>query len=284
MDLAKRGVITVEDTPKGLMMVYKPQDAEEAIRDAKNAKRERAAEDETSREERLLEEQIAKAARRDEGQPGAVAPQQFVRGKEAVRMQLAAPRNAKRHVALAAGAAEERCAGGAASQRPHGEGGALAEIIASESRAKATASQAAASHAGASQAAAAAAAAAGGGHPGDSWLSEGLVVKVMARELSSAGFYKCKAVVRRVLDLYVAELEVLPSGDVIRVDQQHLETVLPPLGGALRVLQGAAKGCSAQLLSVDVERFKARVRVRSRGAFEGQEIELDYEHVSKLAE
>jgi DNA/RNA-binding protein KIN17 len=116
----------------------------------------------------------------------------------------------------------------------------------------------------------------------DYWLFEGIVVKVMAKELAAQGYYKAKGAVTRVIDRYVAEVELSDGGDVIRVDQAQLETVLPAPGGAVRVVRGAHRGALATLLGVDVDRFKARVRVR-RGPADGRELELDYEDVCKLA-
>jgi hypothetical protein len=55
------------------------------------------------------------------------------------------------------------------------------------------------------------------------WISKGLVVKVMAEEL--ADYYKRKGEVVAVVDQYVAQVEMLDSGDVLRIDQAQLETV-----------------------------------------------------------
>jgi DNA/RNA-binding protein KIN17 len=124
----------------------------------------------------------------------------------------------------------------------------------------------------------------------DWWLFEGIVVKVMAKELAPQGFYKAKGVVRAVVDRYVGEIALLEDNArgggaddvIIRVDQAQLETVLPAVGGGVRVLRGAHRGAAGVLLSVDVARFKACVRLR-RGAADGRELELDYEDISKIA-
>lgn len=55
------------------------------------------------------------------------------------------------------------------------------------------------------------------------WISKGLVVKVMAEQLED--YYKRKAEVVGIVDQYVAEVEMLDSGDVLRIDQAQLETV-----------------------------------------------------------
>ncbi len=60
------------------------------------------------------------------------------------------------------------------------------------------------------------------------WLSVGLVVKVMSKQLEPHGYYKKKGVIDRVLDKgYVGEVAMIDSGDVVRVDQAQLETVIP---------------------------------------------------------
>ena len=50
--MALRGIVKIEDTPKGWYLLYKPKDAEETLREAMGAKRERAAEDAEARAER----------------------------------------------------------------------------------------------------------------------------------------------------------------------------------------------------------------------------------------
>lgn len=91
------------------------------------------------------------------------------------------------------------------------------------------------------------------------WLSRGLVVKIMAPELKASGHYKRKAVVVSIVvddggesngakkgsaapaTGFVAELETLDDDrDVLRVDQAQLETVLPGVGSAVRVVSSSA--------------------------------------------
>ena len=68
----------------------------------------------------------------------------------------------------------------------------------------------------------------GGDSELDHWLTKGIIVKIMAKALKDAGYYKAKGEVIRVIDVYVAEVEVLDTGDVVRVDQSELETVRIP--------------------------------------------------------
>ena len=264
-DMALRGVVTIEDTPKGWFMVYKPKDAEETLRTAMNAKRERNSEQAEERAEREMEAQLAKIARLEAAEGGAAggaaAAGELVRDEGDAPLKLAlAPSRARAPVmplpAAADFAAPEE---GVGARGRGGPPSALAEIMAADEAARDAAARRL-----------------------DYWLFEGIVVKVMARELAAQGYYKAKGAVTRLIDRYVAEVTLVDSGDVIRVDQAQLETVLPAPGGMVRIVRGAHRGASATLLGVDVDRFKARVRVR-RGPADGRELELDYEDVCKLA-
>jgi KN17 SH3-like C-terminal domain len=93
------------------------------------------------------------------------------------------------------------------------------ESIMEAGRAKAEAAAAAA-------AAAADAALAGVPQTGP-WLRRGIVVKVLAGQLRN--YFGEKGVVVSVVDGgYVGEVEMLKSGDVLRVDQAELQTVRRP--------------------------------------------------------
>ena len=72
------------------------------------------------------------------------------------------------------------------------------------------------------------------------------------------------------------------SGDVLRVDQAELETVIPAPGGRVRVLGGAAAGADGELVAVQVDAYKASVRVLS-GREAGRVLALEYEQVCRLA-
>uniref|UniRef100_A0A0E0NXC2 KIN17-like protein n=1 Tax=Oryza rufipogon TaxID=4529 RepID=A0A0E0NXC2_ORYRU len=103
----------------------------------------------------------------------------------------------------------------------------------------------------------------------DYWLCPGIVVKVMSKSLAEKGYCKQKGVVKRVIDKYVGEIEMLESKHVLRVDQDELETVIPQIGGLVRIVNGAYRGSNARLLSVDTERFCAKVQVE-KGLYDGK--------------
>ncbi len=61
----------------------------------------------------------------------------------------------------------------------------------------------------------------------ENWLAEGIVVKIMDKELGEGRFYKAKAYVRSLLSSFIAEVKLVESSHVIKIDQRDLETVLP---------------------------------------------------------
>ena len=59
------------------------------------------------------------------------------------------------------------------------------------------------------------------------WLQPGIVVKILNKKVGNGKFYQRKAVVLEVIDEYVGELNVLECNTILRIDQEHLETVIP---------------------------------------------------------
>ncbi|KAL6629171.1 hypothetical protein ACP70R_028936 [Stipagrostis hirtigluma subsp. patula] len=118
----------------------------------------------------------------------------------------------------------------------------------------------------------------------DYWLCPGIVVKVMSKSLAEKGYYKQKGVVKKVIDKYVGEIEMLESKHVLRVDQDELETVIPQIGGLVRIVNGAYRGSNARLLSVDTEKFCAKVQVE-KGLYDGKVLRaIEYEDICKIAQ
>ena len=113
----------------------------------------------------------------------------------------------------------------------------------------------------------------------DYWLYRNIVVRIVSRTLADGKYFKRKAVVDKVIDKYMGEVEVLDSGpdqrdggDILRLDQDDLETVIPKEAGKkVRVLNGKYRGekalvealdkvsCQATLCLVDDDRIIQRV-------------------------
>ena len=139
------------------------------------------------------------------------------------------------------------------------------------------------------------------------WISTGLVVKILARSLRDAGHYKKKGIVRRVLldrgtrTRPGAEVEVIGPSEatatatedpttttttttpiVVEVDARDLETVLPATGKPVRVVKGEHAGSVGELRAIHEGRFLAEVALDT-GDGVRQRIEfLQYDEVCKV--
>eukprot|EP01102_Stenamoeba_stenopodia_P006257 TRINITY_DN1712_c0_g1_i2.p1 TRINITY_DN1712_c0_g1~~TRINITY_DN1712_c0_g1_i2.p1 ORF type:complete len:300 (-),score=85.37 TRINITY_DN1712_c0_g1_i2:91-990(-) len=117
---------------------------------------------------------------------------------------------------------------------------------------------------------------------GDNWVCPGLVVKVMNKKLLDGKLYGKKGVIQEVIDKYLAVVKMIETGDVIRIDQEQLETVLPAPGGKVKLVNGIHKGELATLLSVKVEDFCASVRLDTGPRTADVLNRVDYEDICKI--
>jgi len=111
----------------------------------------------------------------------------------------------------------------------------------------------------------------------ETWLSEGLVVKVVLKDLAGGKYYKKKGKVTNVPKPFTGDIRMLDSGDVLRLDETHLETVIPNVGGRVRIVKGVHRGEEGVLKAVHLEQFCATVETAA-GVREG----MQYEQVCKL--
>ena len=116
----------------------------------------------------------------------------------------------------------------------------------------------------------------------ENWITEGIVVKVVHQKLGEKYFNK-KGVVQEVLqDLFTGIVKMVEIGDKIKIDQAHLETVIPAIGKQVLVVNGAYRGLRAVLESLDTEHFCVSIRI-DQGTTRGRLVEgVPYEDVSKL--
>jgi DNA/RNA-binding protein KIN17 len=115
----------------------------------------------------------------------------------------------------------------------------------------------------------------------DYWLVEGIVVKVIAKSLGDK-YYKKKGVVTEVSNKYVATVSMLDSGHKLKVDQAHLQTVIPAVGRPVLVVNGAYRGCRATLKELDEKKFCVTIEISS-GPLKGRIVDkVEYEDICKL--
>jgi len=120
----------------------------------------------------------------------------------------------------------------------------------------------------------------------ENWLTRDILVRIISKKLDGGAYYKRKGVVDRVLDdKFTAEIEVLDSrqgegdgGDILRLDQDDLETVVPKEGKRVKILNGKGCGEMATVLSLSLERYKAKLKLEDGTILE----RVDYEDFSKI--
>ena len=121
----------------------------------------------------------------------------------------------------------------------------------------------------------------------DYWIRRNIVVRIISKKLSGGKYYKRKGVIIRVIDRYMAEVEILDTapdakdgGDLIRIDQDDLETVVPKEGKECRILNGRGRGKRAEVVSLDKAKYRGTLKILDSGEVVEK---IHYEDFSKIA-
>jgi len=135
------------------------------------------------------------------------------------------------------------------------------------------------------------------------WLFPGIIVKILNKTVGDGKFYKQKAVVLEVQDLYLGIVKVLDNGPKLLIDQRDLETVIPVrhdclslylvefywhitryqnIGGKVLIVNGAYRGEQATMVDIDIQNYKVKVSLDT-GPHRGEHVEKAYEDICKLA-
>jgi DNA/RNA-binding protein KIN17 len=115
----------------------------------------------------------------------------------------------------------------------------------------------------------------------ENWLHENITVRILNKKLSDGRFYKLKGTVMKVIDNFIGEVQV--DGALVRLDQTHLETVLPKANGSLLIVNGRCRGMRATLLRIHEDKFNCDVRIEEGAHAKLELTGVDYEDVCKLA-
>ncbi|CAL0307421.1 unnamed protein product [Lupinus luteus] len=277
--LGRTGQCKVEETPKGWFITYIDRDSETLFKERMKNKRIKADMVDEEKQEKEIMKQIEKAEQlmqlptTESGQTSQVEPPRELNLDDGVKIGFslgasAKPTTKEKHEASAKVVfgeveeekPEEKNPGRNLKRKESGGGkSTLEEMMKDEEKKKEKINRK------------------------DYWLHEGIVVKIMSKVLAEKGYYKQKGVVRKVIDKYVGEIEMLESKHVLRVDQAELETVIPQVGGRVKIVNGAYRGSIARLLGVDTDHFCAKVQVE-KGAYDGRVLKaLEYEDICKIA-
>lgn len=112
------------------------------------------------------------------------------------------------------------------------------------------------------------------------WLTPGIIVKVMHPELSGGKYHKKKGKVEKVHDRYAADIRMLDSKDLLRIDQEMLETVIPNIGKSIKIVKGSYRGRQGKLKAVDFHSFSVTVVLEDGTEIEG----MGYDEICKIEE
>ncbi|KAI3366595.1 hypothetical protein L3Q82_009282 [Scortum barcoo] len=115
----------------------------------------------------------------------------------------------------------------------------------------------------------------------DYWLQPNIVVKVVTKRLGEK-YHKKKAVIMEVRDQYAAVVKMIDSGDKLKLDQNHVETVIPAPGKRVLILNGPYRNTEAVLQGIDEKNFSATLTLES-GQQKGKRVDIAYEDFSKMA-
>ena len=91
------------------------------------------------------------------------------------------------------------------------------------------------------------------------WLHKGIIVKVLSK-IDSKKYYKKKGIVLNVIENFIGEIEMLDNGDILRIDQSDLETVIPKIGNEVMIVNGAYREEICTLESIDFDNFCADLK------------------------
>ncbi|CAB4001875.1 DNA RNA-binding KIN17 [Paramuricea clavata] len=115
----------------------------------------------------------------------------------------------------------------------------------------------------------------------ENWLMKGIVVKVVHKRLGEK-YHKKKAVVKEVKELFTGIVKMVNGGDVLKIDQTHLETVIPAIGRLVLIVNGRYRGQKGTLIALDEKTFSTSVEIKE-GEHRGRIVDkLPYEDISKL--
>ncbi|RAL53079.1 hypothetical protein DM860_016314 [Cuscuta australis] len=271
--LGRTGKCKVDETPKGWFITYIDRDSETLFKEKMKNKRKKADIAEEEKQERAIKRQRERAEQlltNSEDSEQILIPGRLEGDDQKVKLSLGSsskppndkyrPDSSSRSVFDVMDKSRKKSGRDTVAKLGDKGGGLLDELMREQEEAKERHNRK------------------------DYWLCEGIVVKVMSKALANKGYYKQKGVVRRVIDKYVGEIETLEKKHVLRVDQEELETVIPQIGGLVRIVNGAYRGSNARLLAIDTDNFSAKLKIE-KGIYDGKVLKaIDYEDICKLAQ
>lgn len=263
--LGRQGICTVDETEKGWFVQYIDRDPETIALQEAMAKKQKMDKDDSEKMMEFLEKQIARG--KDLSNTVEHEPTELVRDEDSSPLAFSLPKTVKKAEtkvkpellktsALSSSTASSSKS--SSSKKPEKRKlTALEEIIQEEEAKKKNVKRK------------------------PNWLSEDIIVKVITKSLGDKYFNK-KGCVIRLIDKFCAIVRMNDSGDKLKLDQAHLETVIPAVGRSVKILNGAYSGTTAELVDIDTKNYCVTVKISS-GPLSGKIVDkIEYEDVSKL--
>lgn len=269
--LGREGFCKVDETPKGWYIQYIDRDPETIQRQQELEKKKKQDLDDEERTAKFIEEQVKRGKGEKEEATPVYTELSRENEEEKVVFNLgkgastSGPSSSKPSSSLASNALKSAAVTGPVKRKDPAQGqakekkkrSALEEIIEMEEKKMKTERM-------------------------DFWLQPEIVVKIITKKLGEK-YHKKKAVVKEVIDRYTAVVKLIDSGDKLKLDQTHLETVIPAPGKQVLVLNGGYKGNVGTLESINEKSFSATIVIDS-GPLRGRKVDsLPYEDFSKMA-
>lgn len=117
----------------------------------------------------------------------------------------------------------------------------------------------------------------------ETWMQPGIIVRVMTKQLGPE-YHEKKARIESIESSgYAAIIKLLSNGDLIRVDERHLETVVPSKSGSkVMILNGLYRGQTATIVRLDEQNEKVLVNVERRSSGSSEPIPFNFDQISKF--
>ncbi|KAM6896513.1 DNA/RNA-binding protein KIN17 isoform 1-T1 [Lycodopsis pacificus] len=270
--LGREGFCKVDETPKGWYVQYIDRDPETIRRQEEQARKKKQDLDDEERSAKFIEEQVRRGRDGKEIEENPVftelkreSEEEKVAFNMGASSSVAGP--SKSSSALGASALKAAAAAASSTKRKDASSdtrsekkkkSALEEIMEMEEKKRKKQSVRT-----------------------DYWLQPNIVVKVVTKRLGEK-YHKKKAVITEVRDKYGAVVKMIDSGDKLKLDQNHVETVIPAPGKRVLILNGPHRDTEALLEGIDEKNFSATLTLES-GQQKGKRVDVAYEDFSKLA-
>ncbi|XP_056223672.1 DNA/RNA-binding protein KIN17 isoform X1 [Seriola aureovittata] len=252
--LGREGLCKVDETPKGWYVQYIDRDPETIRRQEEQARKKKQELDDEERSARFIEEQVRRGRDSKETDETPVYTElKRENEEEKVAFNMGASSSvagpSKSSSVLGASALKTASASstkrkdtsfGSDSRAEKKKKSALEEIIEMEEKKKKKQQSVRT----------------------DYWLQPNIVVKVVTKRLGEK-YHKKKAVVTEVRENYTAVVRMIDSGDKLKLDQNHVETVIPAPGKKVLIVNGPYRDTEALLEGIDEKHFCATLTLES---------------------